>query len=426
MATTALRGILLLSMLAACGQSTGCSGCDQGPGNFPAKDRIYNAAQLRVTQSGLDFLEDNLEPVLAEILPAEGLNICLPGDEGETIGIEYGFCNSEMCPDGGLGCNLNVAIRRVDLGAEEPNVLTSTIEFDQLSARIPIQADPIAACEIAIDGAGFEVGLPLALLTPEPERFLSFLLNDQVQYQLSDIDVRLEGTGGILGWVCDGLSFVINFPFIRDFIFDAIQGFIDGLLSDQLRGFVEDFTCRTCVDDFGCPTNLGASCIDQQCRLPDSSCVATKLGLDGEIDVGSLTQQVTPGLSAVIDYLAVVGSYATVESDGISIGMVGGARSSRNRCVPQTSQPEIIDPERSDLLSGNMDLLERDYHLGIGLTRTFAEHFAWAFFNSGALCLQVTNATVEQLNAGILSIVLPNLADLAGNPTAPIAITMAP
>ncbi|MEE2757038.1 MAG: hypothetical protein VYA30_10275 [Myxococcota bacterium] len=426
MAITSLRGILLLSMLAACGQTTGCSGCDQGPGNFPAKDRIYNAAQLRVTQSGLVFLEDNLEPVLAELLPEDGLNICLPGEEGETIGIEYGFCNSEMCPEEGLGCNLNIAIRRVDLGAQEPNILTATIEFDQLSTRIPIQADPIAACEIAIDGAGFEVGLPLSLFTPEPERFLSFSLTDQVQYELRDIDVRLEGTGGILGWVCDGLSFVINFPFIRDFIFDSIQGFIDGLLSDQLRGFVENFTCRSCVDDLGCPTNQGASCVEDQCRLPDGACVATKLGLDGELDVGALTQQVTPGLSALVEYLAVIGSYATVEENGISIGMVGGARSVRNRCVPQTSQPDIIQPERSDLLSGNLDILERDYHLGIGLTQAFAEHFSWAFFNSGALCLQVTNATVEQLNAGILSIVLPNLADLAGNPNAPIAITMAP
>ena len=94
---TAVRGCVLFCMLAACGQSTGCSGCDQGPGDFPAKDRIYNAGQLRVTQSGLQFLEENLEPVLAAVLPEDGLNICLPGEAGETIGIEYGYCFEEMC-----------------------------------------------------------------------------------------------------------------------------------------------------------------------------------------------------------------------------------------------------------------------------------------------------------------------------------------
>ena len=90
------------------------------------------------------------------------------------------------------------------------------------------------------------------------------------------------------------------------------------------------------------------------------------------------------------------------------------------------ASPRLKRPVRTMLLSGNMDALERDYHLGIGLTREFTEHFSWAFFNAGALCLQVTNQTVEQLNAGILSIVLPGLAELAGDPEAPIAITLAP
>ena len=88
----------------------------------------------------------------------------------------------------------------------------------------------------------------------------------------------------------------------------------------------------------------GASCVDGQCRLQSGECVAIKLGLDGQLDVGSLAEQVTPGLEAVVDYLAVVGSYAVDESGGISVGMVGGARSERNRCVPQTSQPEIEAP----------------------------------------------------------------------------------
>ena len=82
-----------------------------------------------------------------------------------------------MCDEQGIGCNLNISIERVDLAAEAPNRLTATIEFSELSARIPIQARPIAACAIAIDGSGFEVGLPLRLLTPEPERFLNTILS---------------------------------------------------------------------------------------------------------------------------------------------------------------------------------------------------------------------------------------------------------
>ena len=94
--------------------------------------------------------------------------------------------------------------------------------------------------------------------------------------------------------------------------------------------------------------------------------------------------------------------------------------------VPLVVQPEIIEPVRTELLRGNMDLMEQDYHLGLGVTREMIEHFSWAFFNAGSLCVQVTNDTVEQLNAGILSIVLPDLANLARNPEAPVAITLAP
>ena len=238
---TVIKGVVLLSMLAACGQTTGCSGCETGAESFPAKDRINNAVQLRVTRSGLTFLEENLENILAEALPEDGLNICLPGDEGETIGIEYGFCNREMCGDGELGCQLNIAIGTVDIDVEAPNIVRANVEFEALEAEIPIAVDPIARCSISINGEGFNVGLPLTLSTPDPDRLLSIELGDQLEYRLSDIDIRLNGEGGALGWICDGVSFVVNLPFIRDFIFDAIQGFVDGLLTEQMRGVVEGF-----------------------------------------------------------------------------------------------------------------------------------------------------------------------------------------
>ena len=152
----------------------------------------------------------------------------------------------------------------------------------------------------------------------------------------------------------------------------------------------------------------------------------TPLGIDGESDIGALLSSVTPGLQAVLQYLIAAGGYVEVENAGISIGMIGGAISERNRCVPRVLQPEIIDPIPSDLLRGNLDLEERDYHLGVGITKAIAEHFSWAIFNAGTLCVELTNDTVEQLNAGILSIVLPSLAELAGNPEAPVAITLAP
>ena len=200
-------------------------------------------------------------------------------------------------------------------------------------------------------------------------------MGDQLEYRLSDIDIRLNGDGGALGWICDGVSFVVNLPFIRDFIFDAIQGFVDGLLTEQMRGVVEGFTCLSCSENSDCPENLGAECVDGVCRYEGGQCVPTPLGIDGESDIGALLSSVTPGLRAVLQYLIAAGGYAEVENAGISIGMIGGAISERNRCVPRVLQPEIIDPIPSDLLRGNLDLEERDYHLGVGITKAIAEHF---------------------------------------------------
>ena len=166
------------------------------------------------------------------------------------------------------------------------------MSFQSVSARIPIQARPIAACAIAIDGSGFEVGLPLRLLTPEPERFLSFDLEQSLQYQLSDINVRLEGTGGVLGWVCDGLSLVINFPFIRDLIFDTIQGFIDGILTRANLWLCRGLYLSHVRGRFWLPHKLGGFVLISNVVCKLGNVWPIKLGLDGQLDVGSLAEQV--------------------------------------------------------------------------------------------------------------------------------------
>ena len=126
---TTLRAAALLLLFGACGQSSGCSGCGgEKEASFPDKDRVHSAAQLRVTRSGLTSLEENLEPLLAAALPEGGLNICLPGESGRTIGINYGYCHQDMCAEGGLGCQLNIAIGGVDLTADEPNTIRALIE----------------------------------------------------------------------------------------------------------------------------------------------------------------------------------------------------------------------------------------------------------------------------------------------------------
>lgn len=424
-----LRGVLLLSLLSACGQSSGCGGCDeQGAAPpFPNKDKVHSAVQVRLTRDGVDFLEQNLEPILAEALPENGLNICLPGDGGDIIGlVEWGYCQDEMCPEGGPGCNLTIEIAEVDLEARPPSEIRASVRFAQLGARVPIQASPVVDCALSIAGPGFTVGLPLTLSTPEPTRELTFAIAGAPEYQLSQLEIGLSNDGGFLGFLCSAIDGVINFPFIGDLILDALQGVVDGLLTDVLAGAFEGFTCRPCENDAVCRVAPGAACVEGVCRNPDQSCVPAALGVEGLLDIGGLLSGFSPGLEAQVAYHAVPGSYVAVENGGVSLGMISGAISERSRCVPAIPQPEVYEPLRTDLLRGNIDLNENPYQVGLGVTGEIIGHFLWAAFNSGALCLEITTDAVEQLSAATLGIALPGLGSLARNPSAPIGITMAP
>lgn len=425
-----LRTVFVLSMLTACGNSSGCSGCDeqgQSAAPFPNKDKVHSAVQVRITEPGVEFLEQNLEPILADALPEEGLSFCLPGDGGDILGLDWGYCDAEMCPEGGSGCNIGIAIEGVQLEARPPNEIRAIVRFAELGVRLPVFAEGIASCTLSVQGPGFEVGVPLTLSTPEPTRELTFAIADAPEYQLSQLDIDLEGNGGAFGWACDGIGGLINLPFIGDFILDSIQGLVDGLLLDQIGGLLEGFTCRPCEEDRTCAIAAeGAVCADGICRNADESCVTAPLGVEGLLDLGSLLSGFSPGLQAEMAYHAVPGSYVAVENGGISLGLISGAISDRNRCVPNIPQPEVYEPMRTNLLRGNIDLAEQEYEVGLGVTQEIVGHFAWAAFNSGLLCLEITTDTVDQLNASTIGIALPNLDELARNRNAPIGITMSP
>jgi hypothetical protein len=86
--------------------------------------------------------------------------------------------------------------------AHEASTIRATVTFSDLSADIAIYANPIVDCSISIRGPGFPVGVDLNLSTPEPTRDLTFEITD-AQYQLSQLDISLQGNDGFLSPLCD-------------------------------------------------------------------------------------------------------------------------------------------------------------------------------------------------------------------------------
>ncbi|MGK0358787.1 MAG: hypothetical protein ACI9U2_001080 [Bradymonadia bacterium] len=415
---------MLLAMFSACGQSSGCSGCESEGDPFPDKDRIHSAIQVRLAEDGIAFLEENLEPVLDEVLP-DGLAICIPGQGGDIIGlVQWGFC-ADMCDDGSQGCQANIALGGIDLEPVEPGTLRATIVFDQLAFDIPVFANPIVDCTISIDAPGFPVQVDVDLTTPDPTRDLTFSIMDPV-FRLADLNLRLQGNGGFLSPLCDLIDGVINFPIIGDLIFDLLQGFIEGPLADLLSGFIDDFTCRTCEDAGDCPIEGGVQCVDGQCQL-DGQCIPAPLGIEGLLSLSDLAGDFySVGTTPDIGYLITPGSYVDVENGGLSLGIIGGATSERDRCVPVRAQPLTDEPPRAALLRGNLDPAGRSFEVGFGITGLFLEHAMWATFNGGGLCIAIAGGQIEQLNAGTLGVALPGLRALTRDPNTAIAVTLSP
>src|SRR5215831_14473324 len=82
-----LSVVLFILFVASCsggGCSSGCSGCGSTPlaGGFKKENTIANAASVRVTRSGLDFLAQNLPSIASQVASAN--NGVLPFDIPKT------------------------------------------------------------------------------------------------------------------------------------------------------------------------------------------------------------------------------------------------------------------------------------------------------------------------------------------------------
>lgn len=422
------RGGFLLLTLAACGRTSGCGGCDQ-QGAFEDKDRVHSAIQVRLSEPGIGFLEENLEPILAETLP-EGLDICLPGDGGvirdPVFGFElvdWGYCQA-TCDNGEAGCQVGIDLQSVDLQLLDPSTVRASVVFSQFGLSADIYADPIVDCSLEISGPGFPVTVDLDLSTPDPNRDLTFSVTNP-QYNLAALTIRLRGGDGFLSPLCDLIDDAINFPFIGDFILTVLQQFLDGPLADLITGFVEDFTCATCEIDADCPQVGGGRCVDGRCEL-NGACIPAPLGVEGVLDTGSLVSSVSPGVEAEVTYLATPGSYVEVENDGLSLGVISGAVSEPSRCVPLRAQPPTDELPRAESLRGNVDPDGNPFEVGLGISQNIVDHFMWAGYMSGTLCLTVGSDTVEQLNSTLLGALVPGLRELTRRQPAPVAITLSP
>ncbi|MCB9593194.1 MAG: MYXO-CTERM sorting domain-containing protein [Sandaracinaceae bacterium] len=428
---------MLTLTLFACSGGGGCSGCAGCgiapiPDGFPLDQRIDNSAQVRLTQSGITFIEDNIDGIVATFLP-DGLDFTID-EQNVSFGISITICR-------GGGCVAHIEIDSVDIVPTDPNLLRAHLRLilDSRNAAGMRAAWP-GTCDIDIntrEGSRPYVGMNVdirvqAVDAARPARggyteivIESLELDDGEPIENDDIDI----SGGFLG-SCG----LLNLGLLKGFVIDQVKNQIGGLADSALG----DALCTT-QGEFGCPdgTTADGAADDPSavCRYSDGVCASTLLGMDGQGDLGGqLIGGFSPGTHAYAQFLLAAGGDGEAVNEGMSVFMYGGFRGTNsdfsvtpahNSCVPVVEPPPLPTIPRVDSFRGNViPGTSTETHVGIGIAESFMDYAGYGLFDSGALCIGAGTRLSQQLSTGLLSAAIMSVPELT-YPLDAAAVTIA-
>ena len=420
-----LTAILCLTLF-ACSGGGGCSSCTACgiypiPGGYPTAERIDNAAQVRLTSSGIGYIEDNIDPIVGTLLPG-GLDFPIPRSSFSFVG------TATVCPDS--DCVAHLEIRSIDIVPTAPNRLRAHIEV-YIQSRdtsgtprgLPID---YWACSgnINLDSGpgsrpivGFNADIVFAEETRDPRTGYTRLIVENAALDPSqpienqDIEVRDCLLSGLV---------------------NLFRGQLVGLLEGQLSGLLDsaigDNLCTT-RGDYGCPTGT-FSVPDEDpasiCRFgpaASAECVPMLLGMDGRGDLGgTLIGGFSPGTHAYAQILLASGGDGEAVNEGMSLFFYGGFMGTdrtftetpaHHSCVPVIEPPPLPTIPRTDAFRGNViPGTTNETHVGIGLAEDYLNYAGYGMFDSGALCIGAGTRLSQQLSTGLVSAAVMSLPDL--------------
>jgi MYXO-CTERM domain-containing protein len=381
--------VLLVASCSGGGCSSGCSSCGTQPlpGGFPKQAAIPNAASVRVTRSGLDFMAQNLPSIASQVAKAQNgvLGVDIPKvsvAEQQVVNtcILDAFITPTVCPNGpsATQCHADVGLgsSTFRLDSVTPHALKVQAVVPVRIADTPIEANirgrvctPVicTGCASASTNVTIHVGygngscngstpevqahplpigvtIPLVAETNPPRDGYSMIDLDNAQVDLSglsanDLHICVSCGGGILDDICNG---VIDSNFVKDLILNPLRSQLDGmvknLLSDQLC------TAPQANVNPACPIGSKPDANNKKCVYDSGpkqgKCVPIMLGLDGHVDLSGALASISPGTSGAFDFvLAAAGDLQPFPSkpadnvgypghtpNGVTLGMMGGVK----------------------------------------------------------------------------------------------------
>ncbi len=443
-------GIMLVILIAGCaggGCSSGCAGCGISPlpGGFEPTARIENAGSVRLTDSGLTFLEQNLGPLAKAALGSSGGNggiitFPVPSTGGSQLGIKYNVCPGGPDPNG----NPPKCIAEIDIGNAKLNIDSANPHNIHITGPLPIRMQdlPIDVTLLIIPStthlhmssngcntpaAYADVNLDVDI-SIEVDTDQSHSRAGYSRVKVNKVDIDKDQLGNAISFCGGGLaSGVLN----------TLKGILLPLLIDpligSLTGQIESALCQQATPNTKPECPQGSNNIEGVCRYgtdANAECVSTLLGLDGHMDLSGALASVSPGTTGAIDILFAVGGPGKRPDNsgfawgdlnpiagGATLGMYGGAEASPlSGCVKISNMalPTGI-PIPTELVENSVTNWPAGLagpHVGIGLAERYANYALNSVYNSGTLCLGISTETVPQLSSGTLALLANSLKDL--------------
>lgn len=446
--------------LASCSSAGGCGGCAGTrplAEGFPRDQAVDNAATVRISRQGLDFVAASLPSMVVDLADLQGgkMEFTIPRSTtsgkivdlpGEALDVDL---NTTICVEGGPGKCLveaEIAKAKLQLDAVTPNAVrikgTIPVVIRDTPTRAETDPGPDATIHIGYGNGGcngempnvtpyavpLSITIPLVAETTAPRDGYTKIDVDNAQIDLSGVrgdEVRMCANCSFLTGVCNA---VLNAGFVKNFVVDRIKGGLE----DQLKGILRQQLCTKPRPELSpsCPKGSKPDAKKEACVYDSAptKCVPMLLGTDAYVELGRFLTQFSPGTAGGLDFgLAAGGAmqpfpklppdntgYAGHTPNGLTLSMHGGVLPNpTSSCVPQAKVERPTNVPVPDELAPTRAEGPGTPHVGIALSGRFLDYALTSVYNSGLLCLGVSTEQVAQIQSGLLSLLVPSLKTLS-------------
>jgi hypothetical protein len=482
------KGLLFSAVVALVVASGGLPGCG-GAGcscvapypagvTMPEPLIVENGIQVRLTDQGFAFLEQNLGSILAGTL---GGGLCLPGSSLGLLVADVDYCNDDpgryltgdvpmpassyYCSDGSVGCPIELTLNQVDFTLQAPNQILVFIDLTLgINFRFTVSeftgADFSCASDCDLGGSSPGCATPgghgnmvhadnlqmtatIEVNNDPTTRHLSIALVDVTDLSLpldigtfSQVDENCASTW--LGDICPALSCgaveVVGdlLTGLVGFLAPLLEGFLAGFLDPLVQGFVPNPPGAEGVLDLGALLGSLAPPAGASMEISDIAGGDPAMGTGGYVP-SFVTADPSTGLNGLE-----IGVRSAANSDITIMDSMDG-RSTPNPCVPARTfnfPPEIgaaagsparTLPFAAEFMADSVPALPgMSYDVGIGVAEAVLDAGAFNLFNSGGMCLAFGSNLSAMLNTGLFSLLVPSLTNLTHGESAPMVMALRP